>query len=204
MRKFKITLFICLPFLLDVVISCCNCKKATILNYSNSSASVFNLDYTSGIAATNSSSPITSTLYGIRFEQNRTLLACNYSPIPAFTSSAYARTCKCDPAIKYNPLDTIIDFRIFTVNDFDSLHASNSEVTKFFKVFEGKNNPKSEIDYFIKTYSKLYSEFIGSNFIMDLCLVKPAKVPFKHQFKIQVKYSDGRNLELKTDLVDLI
>ncbi len=204
MRTPKILLIICLLFLLDVFIGCCNCKKATTLNYSNSSASVFNLDFTSGVGATGSNSPIASTLYGIRFEQNRTLEAYNYSPIPTFTASTFITSCKCDPPIKYNPLDTIIDFRIFTVNNFDSLHASNSEVTKFFKVFEGKNNPKSEIDYFIKSFSRLYFDFNGANFVMDLCLVKQPIVPFKHQFKVQIKYSDGRIKELKTDLVDLI
>ena len=204
MRKFKIALFICLPFLLDVLVACCNCGKGIRSNFSNTKASVFNLDYSNGNPALQSSGQISKTAYGIRFDQTREILACNDTRIPMFTASAYAFKCKCDPAIIYIPKDTIIDLKIFTVNGFDSLHPFNSDITQFFKVFDGVNNPRIDIGTYIKTNSPLYSELTTPNFVMDLYLTKSPLQSAKHQFKIIIQYSDGRKQELKTELVDLI
>jgi hypothetical protein len=116
----------------------------------------------------------------------------------------YAFKCDCEnPDSIFTAKDSIVNIKIFTLNDFDDTFTADSDISKYFKVHQ--DELFQNIDAFVKSPAKRF-EFGGWQLenIIDLLLINPPTKGKKHQFKVQYYLSDGRILEQITTPIDLI
>jgi len=205
-KNIKVTLLILIiPLVVDMMIAChpsVSDISYTGGHYTNVGIFVNNLDNSGKEAVATISDSIPRQAYGFRLHLIREKLAVNNSPQYLFSQSVYADNLSSN---YYNsdcyPIDSIVSFKIFTGYDFDSTHPANADVSDYFKVCDG-NSFITVKDYFSFT-SWVYPAYELQTDIEILLMTTPT-INTRHQFKIQVKLSDGRVLEQATPIVHLI
>lgn len=202
MKTSRIVFILLFPLIAEVVVSCCECTEPFIGNYTNQTILVNNLDNSGSepmLATTNS---VPKAAFGIRINLSREKTACSNPPRSFFIQSAYARKCDCPPPHQLLAKDSVSAIQIFTLNDFDSNHPANSEVSEYFKIFKGTSFITIE-EYVAKRRTTLYSDSeLEESF--DALLMTTPSFNESHQFKILISLSDGRTLEGITSSIDLI
>lgn len=198
MKTKRILFFLFLPLLLDVfIVGCCDCPPTEYFDYSNCSLQVENLDNAGPNAIIATKDTVLKEAYGIQLTIERSEGICHHQNLPLFSSSAYALTkCKCDYEV-YDYLDSASSISIFTVNDFDQDHPSNSDITEYFKTgsFTEVNSSLPEIN---QTLYNNYNRDSIENLDFNVFLFTAPISPGNHQFKIEIAFTNGKTLEATT------
>ena len=201
-KNIKVALLVLIfPLLVDMGIACTPNHKSDGGLYSNKSFSVSNLDNSGRNTFITTTDSVLKKAYGIRLHLVREIFVTNKSPQYIFIQSAYADS----PPIYYHdylPLDSIVSMQIFTINDFDDFHPAGSEITDYFKVYQ--NYSFTPIKEYLNKASKIYSHLSDLQVDIDMLLMTAPIINTKHQFKIQIKLSDGRILTQETTMINLI
>jgi hypothetical protein len=198
----KILIILILPLMVEIVISCCDCPETTILNYTNCSLFVTNLDNSGESPIISQSDSISKNAYGIKLSIIRNENTCELKKRNSiFIQSAYAYDCFCPPEIEYMPLDSIVSISITTTHDFDSEHLEYSDVSEYFYVFE--YNEFTSIADYISSIETSIPDYFESTYEFDLLLMTPPTLGTEHQFEVNVELSDGRILSTQTEKIVL-
>ena len=188
--KRKILFLLLFPIMVQLVVSCCSCVEPLIQHYSNKSISLQNLDNSGSEPVPSTSGSIAKTAYGIRLQVIREKTACIQKQTSLFITSAYAMSCDCPPLNQYIPKDSITSIKIYTLNDFDSSHLSNADISDYFKVYNLFSF--STINNYLKKSSSILYDESELETKADLLLMTPPIVNTQHKFNIQITLSDGR------------
>lgn len=202
MKINKILFLLLFPFIAEVAVSCCDCIDPLIGHYTNKTILVNNIDNSGSEPITATANSVPKEAFGIRTKLNREKIAC-LSPSKSFLiQTAYATSCGCPPPNQLLAKDSVTTIQIFTLNDFDTNHPANSDISDYFKIFKGTSF--NTITDFINMYNTiLYSEN-ELQLSFDALLMTPPSLNQSHNFKIKITLSDGRTLEGITTLIDLI
>jgi hypothetical protein len=202
MKINKILFLLLFPLIAEVVVSCCDCIDPLIGHYTNKTIVVNNIDNSGSEPMTATANSVPKEAFGIRTKLNREKTACLSPSKSFFIQAAYATSCDCPPPNQLLAKDSVTAIQIFTLNDFDTNHPANSDVSDYFKIFKGSSF--STITDFIKKYNTiLYSES-ELELSFDALLMTPPSLNQSHYFKIKITLSDGRTLEGITTSIDLI
>ncbi len=201
-RNIKLTLLaLLIPLLLDMMIACCPKHETEGGLYTNQKFYLNHLDNsgsTANIAITDS---VIKKAYGIRLHLVRNRVAMSISPINYIAKSTYAG----NPVHYYDgyfPVDSIVSFKIISKYDFDENHAAGSEITDYFKVYQDYSFTIAKNYFYNLNFHYLHAHEL--QFDVDILLMTTPTKNIKHQFKVQLKLSDGRLLEQETTTINLI
>lgn len=196
-------------FAAKVIMACCDCIEPVVKHYTNESVSLTILDNSGERPIETEASTIPGTAFGIKVSFSRQLAWSANSLHSPFTTS-HAFTCDCPPELEILPKDSITDFRVFTVNNFDVEHPAGAEVTDYFRVYQFYSF--TSISEFIKNGSSygygtsrwaLYSND-ELNSSLNLLLMKAPEPTGMHRFRVRIALSDGRVLEKETREINLM
>jgi hypothetical protein len=151
---------------------------------------------------TTTANSVPKEAFGIRTQLNREKTACLSPSKSLFIQTTNATSCYCPPQNQLLARDSVIAIQIFTLNDFDTHHPANSDVSEYFKVF--KRSSFSSITDFLKKYNTILDRESELELTFDILLMTPPSLNQNHSFKIKVTLSDGRTLEGITTSIDLI
>ena len=198
----KIILLLLFPFIVNLIVSCCNCLGSLIHHYTNKTLLVSNLDNSGQEPREISSGSVFKKAYGIRVKLTREKIACIDKPKIMLGQPAYAYGCRCDPADQFLPNDSIAAIQVITLTDFNSSHPANTAISTYFKVYA--NYYFRTLDEFVKNTDASFTEEKELQLTLDLLLMTPPDSNGPHQFKVQIVLSDGRILEQDTQTIDFI
>lgn len=202
MKINKILIVLLFPLITEVVISCCNCLVPLIRYYTNKTVKIQNIDNSGSEPMITTANTVHKEAFGIRAQLNREKTAC-LSPFKSlFIQTAYANGCRCPPSNQFLARDSITAIQVFTLNDFDIMHASNSDISDYFKIFQSFS--LSTITDYIKKYDKVLYTDNELELKFDLLLMTPPTINKNHKFKIKITLSDGRILEGESTPIELI
>jgi len=208
MRKKTIILFFLLVPIVELLFySCCGCDVETEKrNYSHKAIFLKNLDNSGEKVIESESLQLNKNAYGIRLyvAREKVFIARTKHINSIFIQSANATSCECPPEYIYFPSDSIVSIKIFTVNNFDNQHSENSDITNYFKVAHLYSNVENYVTKINHTYYSDFEDFSENGLSVDLLLMTAPTINNFHQFKIQVKLSDGRILEELTTEIELL
>ncbi|MHC8949783.1 DUF5034 domain-containing protein [Sphingobacterium hungaricum] len=203
----KIILILFVPFLLQVIIACCECENTLrTLNFTNKSILLDNLDHSGSEIKFSATNTVVKEAYGIYVRVLREEVSF-YDPIKSLSlQGAYA--CSCVEDIRYLPKENVTSVQVLTLRDFDTNHPTNSDVTSLFKVFE-QGNAHYEIKYtpivdYFDLLNKTHYNYGVEGISFDIFLLTPPSVASSQQFMVRMTLSDGRIIEGVTPLVELI
>lgn len=202
MKIYKIVVVLLLPLLADIVVACCDCLDSMSFNYKNCNLTLKNLDNTGRNPSETISNTIKKTAYGIRLRLEAKEDVCEKSRNYLFLPSAYALSCDCPPELEYLPLDSILALKIITVNDFDTTHAANADVSDYFRIYESYYF--STLTEYLNKDAPIYYNEQERAIQLDFLLMNSPTTGTEHQFKIEIDLSDGRKLVQHTPSVTLI
>lgn len=197
----KIGLFFAFLILLDFSSSCCR-KYGNVLDYTNCQIAVENLDNSGADPVVIQTADVPKEAYGIRLNLTRSVGTCQLDNYQSFLfSSAYA--CKDNSNVtEYRPLEGISAIKIITLNDFDTTHQANNDVTSYFYLLE-KDGFISVYDY-LSGQDFIYYDTSAMSLKLDLFLMTTPTQSTQHQFRVEVYLTDGRILTAETPTVNLI
>ena len=208
-NKLIILFFLLVPVASALFYACCPCDVETQhSNYSHKAIFLKNLDNSGEKAIESESLQLNKNAYGIRlYLEREKVVVARAKPINSiFFQSTYATSCECPPEFLYFPSDSIVSIKIFTVNNFDSQHFENSDVTDYFRV-----GVSSTIESYVAkmryTYASGYAygvEYWEKELKLDLLLMTAPIANNKQQFEIHVALSDGRILKQQTPEIELL
>ena len=191
-----------LPLMVELIIACCDCLETTYFKYTNCSMTLSNLDNSGAKPIVAQTNTISKRAFGIRIAINRNENTCEVILNKSlFFQTAYATSCGCPPEVQYLPLDSIVSVVITTINDFNTQHPENTDVSKYFNVFHG--NEFTGIDEYIGNIDNILYDFANPAYVFDLLLMSPPTIGIDHEFKVTVKLSDGRIFNTLTGLLEL-
>ncbi len=201
-KIFKVIAILLLPFMIELITSCCDCPETTYLNYTNCSLAVNNLDNSGEEPVISQSAMIPKEAFGIRVSVGRSENVCKAeTKSVSLFRSAYAFDCKCPPEQEYLPKDSIVSVKIHTTFIFDSTHAAGTDVSEYFFVYQYGEFMGIE-EYIGKIQNRSYAlEYLKHEF--DLLLMTPPGVEGQHQFTVSVELSDKRVLIAQTKIISL-
>lgn len=202
MKTKKIIFILLLPLILEIVVSCCECIEPIFQNYTNKAITINNLDNSGREPIVSASTSILKTAYGIRIQLLGEKIACIERPISIFIQSAFATKCDCPPSYQFLPKDSITSIKILSLNDFNSNHSANSEISDYFKVY--KYYSFSTIQDYLKNTPAVLNYESDLAIKIDLLLMTAPTIDNQHKFRVQITLSDGRILEQDTSIIELI
>lgn len=202
MKTKKIIFILLLPLILEIVVSCCECVDPIFQNYTNKAISINNLDNSGKEPIVSASTAIIKTAYGIRIQLHREKIACIEGPNSIFIQSAFATSCDCPPPYQFLPKDSITTIKILSLNDFNSNHSANSEISDYFKVFN--HYSFSTIQEYLKNTRSVLNYESEFEIKIDLLLMTAPTINNQQKFRVQITLSDGRILEQETSIIELI
>ena len=207
MKKIKKSLFYYgLILFVSIVYESCFCPGPTIFELNYCELNVYNLDNSGEEPIISDSYNIPKNAYGIQV--NLVKDTCNYSPPisfkPVFVSSAYAFSCKDKEENVENHLNSFITgIQVITLNNFDSQHSANSDVTGLFYVYNGKDELTKVDEYFEKYYEENYEKFVSQSGILTdwdedkftLLLMQAPEFNDEQKFKVNVFFKLRNGIE---------
>lgn len=195
-------LVLLLPFIANLVVSCCNCLETAIHHYTNKTISLINLDNSGKEPIETSSGRVIKTAYGIGVTLTREKIARIDKSKFTLVEAAWAYGCHCPPPDEFLPNDSIVAIRVISLTDFNSSHPANTDVTTYFKVYAPYSF--STPGDFVKATSAILFIETQLQVTFNLMLMTPPDTIGLHQFKVQIVLSDGRTLEQNASTIDLI
>ena len=212
MKKRLIVLFFLLvPIASALFYSCIcpPCPRQQFRVFTHKSLSLINLDNSGARPVESESLQLNKNAFGIRlYLEGEVISAATHRARGGslLIQSAYAISCGCPPAFTYTANENILSIRIFTMNDFDSQHPANSDITDLFRV----GRSFSTVESFVANRRDSFEGDVEFEFwqehelTIDLLLMFPPTANNKHQFEVQVALSDGRVLKQQTIEIELI
>lgn len=199
----KIMLIAMLPLIVEIIVACCDCLEPAIYDYTNCSLTISNLDNSGAEPIVTNLNTILKNAYGIRVSIVREENTCEASRLNSiFIQSSYAFDCLCPPELEYLALDSITSLKIFTLNEFDESHTTDSEISDYFRVFSRDNF--SLIDHYINNIGTTLYDFDNPTLEFDLLLMTPPTHGPEHKFQVTILLSDGRELSAQTEILELV
>jgi len=198
MKIKKILLFCLLPLMAEVILACCNCEEPPPYEYKFNEMFVYNLDNSGKNAVETSANETNKASYGIRIKFTTLMAAAPAVNNSFFISSSQANNC-CPPP--YWAKNRIESLKIISIYDFNESHKSGSDVTEYFAAFY--------LNQYYANSSILESELFGynldeqKNVSVDLLLMTKPGSP-KQQFRVEIKFDNGREMKETTSLINLI
>jgi hypothetical protein len=190
MLKGKIITVIVLLFVSGFFTGCPDCEDTQKWTFSNCSIYMRNLDNSGQTPALSDKDTLNINAYGLKIEIQQKADSCGIAgSLPSIATPLYAAS-PCYDTYFDIPLDTILDLRIITLNDFNSEKPAGSNVTDYFSVLSGKEF------YGLYEYTELnqYYYYADNLFEMNAMLMEIPSNPGWHQFRIEAELSDGRVL----------
>ena len=181
-------------FVIRVLVSCCDCLDSIYLKYTFDSIETVHIDNSGQNPIYINSGTIPKEAYGIQIQQTLKQIAFNDYNISGF-SSAYATSCDCPPEFQYFAQDSIIGLRIITLNDFNTTHTSNSDISEYFSIYN--YGGYTSISDFLNNSAIVYYEPV-SNDIIEIYLMQAPEISGEHQFTVELSLSDGSVLSSTT------
>lgn len=199
MKIWKILIAFVLPYF---ILGCCDCVVPIFDTYSHCNLQVQNIDNAGAEPIVSSADTILKRAYGIRLEIERTQGFCK-KPSSVF-NSAYAFSCGCPDEFQYNANDSIVSFKIKTLNDFDATHKSGDTINDYFFVSE-RNDFKPFGEYVQKLGGTIGSDLDKpvSNLEFDIFLMTPPAISGTHSFEVEILFADNHTLTATTQNVFL-
>lgn len=195
-RKYMLFIILLGLPLLDVFYSCCTCNYETEKEqYSNTGFVLKNIDNSGEAPMESLSENINKNAYGIRLQISRERISWsnNNQVSSLFTSSAYAMSCDCPPAISYLPYDKIQSIKIIALQKFNNDKPANSDITEYFKTYRTYLDVSETIDNLNRTFSETLNE---SEEVDYLLMESPSEI--QQQFKVIITFENKPAVELLT------
>ena len=202
MKINKILIILLFPFIAEVIISCCDCIEPLIEHYTNKTLLIKNIDNSGSEPVVTTANSVPKEAFGIRTKLRREKVAFLKPTKSLFIPTAFATSCDCPPEKQLYARDSIISIQLYTLNDFDTNHPSNSEVSDYFKIFQGASFSTIK-DYLTKYNTVLYNDN-ELDFEFDLLLMIPPSLNKSHSFKLKITISDGRVFEEASTPIELL
>jgi len=206
MIKKLVVLFLLLVPIASLLFSC-RCDIEQYVSYSHKTLFVKNLDNSGEKVIESESLQFNKNAYGIRLLfriEEKSEIACVKQNNSIFIQSAYATTVESCPYV-YQPFDSIVSIKVFTLRKFDNLHAENFDITEYFKVAQTYSSVE---DYVAMNLIRRYRDDGGFTYCgkleIDLMLMTAPTVNNSQQFKVRVELSDGRVFEEQTTEIELL
>ena len=202
MRLIRIIIVLLLPLIAEVVISCCDCPKPFIKHYTNKLIEIQNIDNSGSEAIITTANSVPKEAFGIRIRLHSEKTACVYPSRSFFIQTASATKCDCPPEYQILASDSVTAIQVFTLNDFDTNHPANSDISDYFKVFQ-RSSFITIADY-IKSYRTVLYDDNELDLKIDLLLMTPPATSKSYKFEIKITLSDGRILEGESTAIKFI
>ncbi|KAF0130052.1 MAG: hypothetical protein FD155_1838 [Bacteroidetes bacterium] len=181
----KTVFVLAMILLLKVLTSCCECLESSIFRYTFNSIETVHINNAGEKPIFVNDGTISKEAYGLLIRLSLSQIAAG-SRLSGF-SSANAMRCDCPPEMQYIAQDSLAGIRIFTLNDFDAAHLSDSDISDFFSV-----NYASISDY-LENPAKVYYDPVAQDSIIMYLMYAP-EFSGEHQFKVEIAISDGSTL----------
>ena len=129
----------------------------------------------------------------------------NFTKNITLSTNLYATSCDdySPPLLTFK--DTILNIKIFSLNDFDNENLANSDVSNLFRIYD--SNKYISIEEYLEKHTTIYFEGYYNPYNMgrkiDLYLMKAPVFTGEHSFSIEVLLSDGRILYATTSIINL-
>ena len=201
MKANKVILILFFPFLIEIIVSCCNCSEPEVATFTHTNVLLEHLDNSGESSRTTISDSILKEAYGLQINLDREFLACNPLQNHSFFISSYALSCDCNQ-IAYIPREYVTDIIIISSHDFDNTHLAGDDISEYFKVL--KSHSYQSITEYLKKEEKDFVYDYLSTLRVQLLLMTPPTLNEFHEFKVQIFLSDGRILEQTTTPIYLI
>ena len=208
MKKKLIILFFLLVPIANLLFYSCDCDVEQFVNYSHKALFLKNLDNSGEYAIESESLHLNKNAYGIRLYlqiEEEGIVAPTTQTNSIFVQSANATSLEPCPYV-YQAVDSIVSIQVFTINDFDHLHTANSEITEYFKVAQTYLSVENYVTNLTHTQTLRDDGLLihYGKIEIDLMLFTTPTINNTHQFKVQVKLSDGRVFEEQTTEIELL
>jgi hypothetical protein len=138
-----------------------------------------NMDNSAEKVKLSSNDSVPKAAFGIR-------LNFNIAPYPTLPRGS-------DSCVFLIPADTIVDFKIYTVYDFDATHSAGSDVSDYFKIGSLKKDYYSNINnnYSYNTFSSIPDYLLTNKkqelfYQLDFLLTKAPQMNLVHQFNVKI------------------
>ena len=201
--KTKIITFLLLPLMLDMLVACCDCDDPEKHIYTIDNLSIRSIDNRGSQPVEIDAGTVPKNAYGIKVRLPLRMVAYNRPAIrPLFSTAAYATSCGCPPSLVYSPTDSIVSFKVVTLNNFDNQHPAGADVTSLFQVFKASNRSYQSIANYLASDAPVYNHKLDENVELTLLLMQ-APAEGQHQFHIEIKLSDNRLLSGSTSIITL-
>jgi hypothetical protein len=190
------------PFILQVFTYCSifGCDDASTFYYEVGDINVYHLDNSGPSAIVAQTDQVTKSAYGIRVSLDRNKIAMRDAFTPSmFFPVAMATSCADD---EYLAADTIAHMKVFTLEDFDDIHAAGSDVSTYFRI--GNLQGYTALDDYVNMYGaeRLYNGNLHTE--LDLLLMTAPELGTAHQFSVEIALTDGRVIQKTTTTINLI
>lgn len=186
----RIGITILIFFMLRFVISCCNCPETKKFFYKYDAIDIISMDNSGDKPIIVRGGKIPKQAYGFRlyfsmsqFTTLKLLDLISFKPL-------YAQDCWCPPEMEFMAHDTITELKIITLNDFDSTHFANSDISSYFKILTYKY---INISDYIKSPEMIYDKVHDKDSADFFLMVSPVNKG-EYRFKVDVLMSGGTTL----------
>lgn len=196
----KVFVLLLLPLMVELLVSCCDCTEPDLFRYTNEGLTVQHLDNRGREPVVSSDNIVLKKAYGLRVTITGKQVVRAARP-SFFISRSYAFSCGCDPSPQYHPIDSVLAFRIITLDDFDVTHPAGADITSYFKVFRG--NGYADLEGMFSHARVVYRKpDLDDSF--NALLMEPPPQSGHYRFRVEVELSDGRLLQAETSAAELL
>lgn len=197
----KVSFLIALPFILQLLLGCCDCDETIYSDYTNCSLEVLHLD-NAGESPIYGMDSIPKGAYGmeLRIGLNESICYQSRQRHFHFFPTANAFSCDCPPEIVYRAIDSITNIQITTTVAFNG-QAVGSDISNAFWVWtRGSWVPITDI-WSAANWDISYALPMANTF--QLLLLEEPEESKHYEFEVNIELSDGRNLTTSLDPVFL-
>lgn len=198
----KVAVVFSIPFVVNLILSCCNCLETSHIEYANCGLSLAVLDNSGRAPVVSTSNEIDKDAFGIRVRVSRKEGICLRKINPVLMASAFATSCECPPELLFHPIDSIVSVKVITIHDFDTKHRANADISDLFNILSWSEF--QSIDEYVGSLSNELYRREELELSFHLLLMFPPENIGAHQFEVQISLSDGRVLKELSETVKLL
>lgn len=202
MKIRKIFTLLFLLLVSEVWIACCDCSEPQYYQYTHTGMVLLNLDNRGQNPVIASDYPIPKAAYGIRIVLTTEATVWQKPAFSFFIQNAYAFSCKCEAGTQYLPRDSVINLRIYTLNDFDAQYPAGSEISDYFRILNSDHY--TTISDYVRQSGTTFSYKEPREVMLNIMLIQPPLQKGNYRFRIEIELSDGRKFDKETAMIELI
>lgn len=201
MKLKKVFLLLLLLVIAETWMACCDCEAPKYYNYTHTGMVLLNLDNRGQNPVIASDYPIPKEAYGIRIILTTEATARQKPAFSFFIQSAYAFSCKCEAGTQYLPRDSVVNLRIFTLNDFDAEYPAGSEISDYFRILSSDHY--TTVPGYLSQSGATFTYNEPREVLLNTMLLQPPVQKGNYRFRIEIELSDGRIFNKETDMIEL-